>query len=356
MSQLTIEIKSTPHSRLSEIDFDNLVFGEQFSDHMLEVRYSDGRWHQPEILPYGQIPMYPAVSTLHYGQAVFEGMKAFSYRDRKVNIFRIEQHYERFRRSCERVCIPEVPEEIFSEGMKALVQADREWVPKSKFKSLYIRPIVFASDQTLGLRTSNNFRFYIICSPVGNYYAEGIKPIRLTTMPKYVRAVMGGVGDVKVPGNYAASLKPTIKAQQMGFTQVLWLDAIQHKLVEEVGSMNIFFVIGDTLVTPPLNGSILPGITRNSVLELAKSERMNIEERPVSIDELAELHDKGLVREIFGSGTAAVISPVGMIQHEERNISITSDEMGPVARWFYEKITGIQHGDVADPDSWCTLL
>ncbi len=356
MSQSTIEIKRTPHSRLSEIDFDNLTFGEQFSDHMLEVRYSDGRWHEPQILPYGQIPMYPAVSTLHYGQAVFEGMKAFRYQEDKVNIFRIDKHYERFRRSCERVCIPEVPEGIFKDGMKELVQIDRGWVPKSKYKSLYIRPIVFASDQTLGLRASRNYRFYVICSPVGNYYSEGIKPIRLTTMPKYVRAVLGGVGDVKVPGNYAASLQPTTKAQQMGYTQVLWLDAVEHRYVEEVGSMNIFFVIGDTLVTPPLNGSILPGITRSSILELAKAEGMKIEERPVTIEQLASMHDKGQVKEIFGAGTAAVISPVGLIHHEEYQISMAADEMGPVAKWFYDKITGIHHGEVKDPDSWCSLL
>ncbi len=356
MPESTIEIKSTPHSRLSEIDFDNLVFGEQFSDHMLEVRYSEGQWHLPTILPYGQIPMYPAVSTLHYGQAVFEGMKAFRYKDGKINIFRLAKHYERFRRSCERVCIPEIPLDVFREGMMALVDTDREWVPKSRYKSLYIRPIVFASDQTLGLRASRNYRFYILCSPVGNYYAEGIKPIRLTTMPKYVRAVQGGVGDVKVPGNYAASLKPTTQAQQMGFTQVLWLDAIEHRFIEEVGSMNIFFIFGDTLVTPPLNGSILPGITRSSVLELAHRQGMKVEERPVAIEELSDLHKRGLVSEIFGAGTAAVISPVGTIQHEPYNITISSDEMGPVARWFYDQITGIHHGDVEDPGSWCTLL
>ncbi len=356
MSKLTIEINKTPHSRISEIDFDNLAFGEQFSDHMLEVRYSEGGWRDPLILPYGQIPMYPAVSTLHYGQAVFEGMKAFRYKDGKVNIFRLDKHFERFRRSCERVCIPGVPEEIFKEGMKVLIETDRDWVPGSRYKSLYIRPIVFASDQTLGLRASRNYRFYIICSPVGNYYAEGIKPIRLTTMPKYVRAVLGGVGDVKVPGNYAASLQPTTKAQQLGYTQVLWLDAIEHRYIEEVGSMNIFFVIDDVLVTPPLNGSILPGITRNSVLELAKAKGMALEERPVTIDELAGFHRQGKLKEIFGAGTAAVISPVGLIHHEEYQIALGSNEMGPVSRWFYDNITGIQHGDVADPGGWCTLL
>ncbi len=356
MSTNEIQVKRISNSRLSEIDFDNLTFGEQFSDHQFELRYSDGKWQNPEIIPYGQIPLYPAVATLHYGQAVFEGMKAFCYRDDEVNIFRIDDHYDRFRRSCERVCIPEVPKEYFVGGMKELVRTDKEWVPKAKFKSLYIRPIVFAADQTLGLRASKTYRFYIICSPVGNYYSEGINPIRLTTMPQYVRAVQGGVGDVKVPGNYAASLKPTTEAQQKGFTQVLWLDAKEHRYVEEVGSMNIFFQIGNTLVTPPINGSILTGITRMSVLELAKSHGMKVEERPVSIDELISLHQQGELREIFGAGTAAVISPVGMIQHNEHQITVSSNEMGPVARWFYDRITGIQHGDIADEKAWCTIV
>ena len=358
MSELNIQIKKAAGSRVSEVDFDNLVFGELFSDHQLEVRYEDGRWQSPRIIPYEAVPMYPAVSALHYGQAVFEGMKAFRYKDNKANIFHIYEHFERFNRSCKRVCIPEIPKEYFVEGLKALVDLEREWVPKAKYKSLYLRPIVYASDQTLGLRSSNTYRFHIMCSPVGNYYAEGIKPIRLTTMPEYVRAVRGGVGDSKVPGNYAASLEPTSRAQQMGYTQVLWLDAIEHKYVEEVGSMNIFFVLGDTLVTPPLNGSILPGVTRKSVLELARTNGMKVTERPVSIDELIELSKNGTLKEIFGSGTAAVISPVGMIHHqgEEISVSSSSDEMGDVARWFYDRITGIQHGDIADEKSWCTVV
>ncbi|MEX0679884.1 MAG: branched-chain amino acid aminotransferase [Balneolales bacterium] len=356
MSQLTIDIQKVASSRITTVNFDNLRFGEQFSDHQFELSYTEGSWQQPRILPYGPIPLFPAVTTLHYGQAVFEGMKAFAYKGEKINIFRMDKHFDRFRRSCERVCIPEIAKEHFVEGMKALIDLERDWVPKAKYKSLYIRPIVFASDQTLGLRASHSYRFYIMCSPVGNYYSEGIKPIRLTTMPQYVRAVKGGVGDVKVPGNYAASLQPTTKAQEQGFTQVLWLDAKERKYVEEVGSMNIFFYIGNTLVTPPLNGSILPGITRSSVLELALAEGMNVEERPVSIEELIALHKEGELKEIFGSGTAAVISPVGTIQHQNEKISLSSDEMGPVARWFYDRITDIQHGESPDPYSWCTVL
>ncbi len=358
MAKLNVTVERTSNSRISEIDFGNLIFGEQFSDHQLEVYFENGRWQHPKITPYAPIPMYPAVAALHYGQAVFEGMKAYRYRDNKANIFRINAHYDRFRRSCKRVCIPEIPEDYFIEGLKTLIDIERSWVPSEKFKSLYIRPIVFASDQTLGLRSSKTYRFHIICSPVGDYYAEGIKPIRLTTMPEYVRAVKGGVGDAKVPGNYAASLEPTSKAQEMGYTQVLWLDAVEHKYVEEVGSMNIFFYIGDTLVTPPLVGSILPGVTRNSVLQLARQQGMKIEERPVSIDELADHSKNGELKEIFGSGTAAVISPVGVIHHQGREISVSSstEEMGPVARWFYDRITGIQYGEIEDSNSWCTIV
>lgn len=356
MAKLQIQTRLTEQSRLKQVDFEHLTFGEQFSDHQLEVIYSNGAWQAPAIVPYSPMALYPAVSSLHYGQAVFEGMKAFRYRSSQANIFRIGSHYERFVRSCERVCIPPVPEEIFTEGMQQLVAVDKEWVPKSKYKSLYLRPIVFASDQTLGLRASSTYRFHILCSPVGNYYAEGIKPIRLTTMPEYVRAVRGGVGNAKVPGNYAASLKPTTLAQERGFTQVLWLDAVEHTYVEEVGSMNIFFVINDTLVTPPLGGSILPGITRDSVLTLARDLGIQVEERPVSIHELMESGNQGTISEIFGSGTAAVISPVGRIHHEGTEIRIPSEEMGPVARLFYDKITGIQHGDMEDQFGWCTLV
>ncbi len=358
MSKLNIEVKKVTDSRIAEVDFENLSFGEEFSDHQFEIRYDNGAWQTPRILPYDAVPMYPAISTIHYGQAVFEGMKAFRYRGDKANIFRVDMHYDRFVRSCKRVCIPEIPREYFIEGLKTLIDLERDWIPEAKYKSLYIRPIVFAADQTLGLRSSKTYRLHIICSPVGNYYAEGIKPIRLTTMPEYVRAVKGGVGDAKVPGNYAASLEPTIKAQQQGYTQVLWLDAIERKYVEEVGSMNIFFLIGDTLVTPPINGSILPGVTRNSVLEIAKAEGMKVEERPVSIDELIEASRNGDLKEIFGSGTAAVISPVGSINHEGQHITVstTSDEMGPVARRFYDQITGIHHGEIPDEYSWCTVI
>ncbi len=356
MAQYSPEIERSHITRLPDVNFDNLVFGEQFSDHQYELLYHEDTWGSPRIIPYGPIPVFPAVTTLHYGQAVFEGMKAFRYRDGRINIFRLEDHYNRFVRSCERLCIPPVPRPFFVEGIKTLIDIDREWVPRSKYKSLYIRPIVFASDQTLGLRRSRSYRFHILCGPVGDYYSEGIKPIRLTTMPQYVRAVQGGVGDVKVPGNYAASLKPTLEAQEKGYTQVLWLDAREHRFVEEVGSMNIFFVIDDVLVTPPLNGTILPGITRSCVLELALLKGLRVDERPVSIDELIGLHGSGSLSEIFGSGTAAVISPVGHIHHQGRTITILSKEMGPVARWFYDQITAVHHGEIPDEKSWCTII
>ncbi|MDI6400447.1 branched-chain amino acid aminotransferase [Balneolaceae bacterium ANBcel3] len=353
---MNIHIRKTTSSNIGAVDFSNLTFGENFSDHQFQINYRNGQWESPEIIPYDLTPMYPAMTTLHYGQAVFEGMKAFTYSSGKINIFRLDSHFERFNRSCKRVCIPEIPKNVFEQGLIHLVNLERAWVPQEKYKSLYLRPFVYATDETLGLRASTSYRFHILCSPVGNFYSEGIKPIRLTTMPEYVRAVSGGVGDVKVPGNYAASLQPTTKAQQMGYTQVLWLDAIEKKYVEEVGSMNIFFLIDDTLITPPINGSILPGITRMSVLELARKHKMNVEERPVAIDELIKAHENGKLKEIFGSGTAAVISPVGHIHHQGKEITLPQKEMGPVARWFYDRITGIQHGDHPDDENWCTIL
>jgi branched-chain amino acid aminotransferase len=266
-----IEIEKKPVSSIEKVDFSTLRFGDVFSDHMFEMKYANGFWSTPRIYPYGPITINPSASILHYGQGVFEGMKAFMYSDGRVNIFRPARHYQRFLRSSARMNIPAVPEEFFMSAMEHLVDMDREWVPKDKYKSLYIRPFVVATDEFLGLKTSDTYKFYIITGPVGNYYSEGINPVSLTTMPEYVRAVKGGSGEAKVPGNYANSIYPAWLARQRGYTQVLWLDALEHKYVEEVGSMNIFFVIGDTLVTAPLAGTILPGVTRDCVLYLANS-------------------------------------------------------------------------------------
>lgn len=356
MTKNDITIQKTNSSRLASTDFNSLRFGDVFADHMFEAVYGNGQWSGFSIKEYGPISMYPAASIFHYGQGVFEGMKAFHYKDGRVNIFRADKHFERFNRSSKRMNIPEIPEDVFMNALTTLVDLDREWVPKSTYKSLYIRPFVVALDQFLGLKTAENYRFFIITGPVGNYYREGINPVKLTTMPEYVRAVKGGSGEAKVPGNYAASLLPAQLAAQQGYTQVIWLDAIERTYIEEVGSMNIFFVIDGKLVTPPLGGTILPGVTRRSVIELAKSWGLPVEERRVSIDELIDAHKTGLLTEAFGSGTAAVVSPVGLIHHNGYNITLDQEKMGEVAQKMYDTMTGIHHGTEPDPGNWCKLI
>lgn len=355
-SAVDIDIRKNPSGRLQQVDFDKLTFGELFSDHMLIMDYRNKTWQKPVIEPYGPLSLSPATKFLHYGQGVFEGLKAFRYAGGKINIFRLDEHYHRMKRSCERMIIPLPDQELFIETIKALVETDRDWVPKDKFKSLYIRPLIFATDESLGMREAQNYKFIVITSPVGNYYKEGIKPVKLTTMPEFVRATPGGAGEAKVPGNYASSLYPGARAFEQGYTQVLWLDAIERRYVEEVGTSNIFFVIEGKLVTPDLSGSILPGITRKSILELAERWSMPVEERKVAIDELFELHKQGKLTEVFGSGTAAVVSPVGVIHHEGKKIELDQVKMGPVAQKFYDTITGIHHGEIKDEAGWCHLI
>lgn len=358
VQRLVVKFKITraEQSKIATTDFNTLRFGDTFSDHMFEIRYKDGTWFQGEIKPYGPIQIDPAFSVLHYGQAVFEGMKAFAYKGGRVNIFRLDKHYDRFVKSCERMNIPTVDQETFAESIKQYVDIDRNWIPSDKFKSLYLRPFVFAAEEFLGVRAARNYRYMVIGGPVGNYYAEGIKPVRLTTFPQYVRAVKGGVGDAKVPGNYGATMKANAEAMSAGYAQVLWLDAFEHKYVEEVGTSNIFFLIGDTLITPPLEGTILPGVTRDCVISLARSWGMEVVEKKISIDEAFEAHTNGTLKEIFATGTAAVISPVGFIHHDGKNLDLEQDSMGPVAQKLYDTITGIHHGEVEDPYNWCTLI
>ncbi len=356
MSAYNIEIQKIKKSRRDSVDFNQLKFGDRFADHMFECEYKNGEWSNFKIKPYGPIQMMPSANILHYGQGVFEGMKAFCHKDGKVNIFRPDKHYERFNRSCKRMNIPEVPKELFISALKTLVDLDRKWVPIDRFKSLYIRPFVVATEEFLGLKTSTTYKFLIITGPVGNYYSEGIKPVKLTTMPEYVRAVKGGFGDAKVPGNYAGSLLPADLALKQGYTQVMWLDAVEHKYVEEVGSMNMFFVIDDSVVTPPLGGTILPGVTRRSILDLCSEWGIKVSESKISVDELMDAHNAGLLSESFGSGTAAVVSPVGLIHHDGYNIELDREKMGPLAQRLYDGITSIHHGDAEPPADWCMII
>jgi branched-chain amino acid aminotransferase len=351
-----MEIIRTHHSRRDQIDFENLAFGEIFSDHMLSVEYKSGGWGSSQIIPYGEFAIYPSICSLHYGQIVFEGLKAFYAQRGTINIFRPEKYYERMNLSCRRLCIPEVGFDIFMNGLKELVTLDKEWVPRKKGYSLYIRPFIFATDNFLGVKVSETYRFMIITSPVGAYFKEGINPVKLITPGEYIRAAKGGLGVAKTPANYAATLLPAEEAKKKGFTQILWLDGNERRYIEEVGTMNIFFLIDDQLITPPLEGTILGGVTRDTAIHLAKDWKINVTEKRISIDEVISASKRGGLKEAFGTGTAAVISPVGEIQYENRRMIINEGTIGPLSQRLYDEITGIQYGERADKYGWCYLI
>ena len=334
-------------------DQNNLGFGTIFTDYMFNMDYSPDRgWHAPRIEPYAPINLDPATMFLHYAQGVFEGLKAYRTGSGDIQLFRPHENMKRLNRSCRRLCIPEFDETFALDAMKQLIGMEQEWVPSQPETSLYVRPTIIATDPFLGVRASHTYRFFIILSPVGAYYPEGFNPIKIWVTRKYVRAVRGGVGESKTPGNYAASLLAGEEAHAAGYTQVLWLDGVEQKYLEEVGSMNIFFVIDDEILTPELNGSILPGITRMSVIELAQHWNEKVSERKISIDELIEAHAAGRLKEVFGAGTAAVISPVGQIKYGDKVIAINDNQTGPVAKKYYQAITDIQYGKVDDPMGW----
>ncbi len=347
-----IKITKAKTSKINSVDFENLGFGEVFSDHMFSMDYENGEWINQRIEPYGKIEFEPAMCTLHYAQAVFEGLKAFHVRDGSINIFRPEKNLERMNRSNERMCMPTIDEDMFFNAMTELIKLERDWIPKDTGHSLYIRPFIFGTENFLGVHPSSTYRFMIILSPVGAYYKEGFNPVSLLVPEEYVRAVKGGVGEAKTAGNYAASLLPAEIAQKKGFTQVLWLDGEHHKYIDEVGTMNIFFVIDDEVITPPLEGSILPGVTRDTVLDLTKSWDMKVNERRISIDELIQSSKEGRLQEVFGTGTAAVISPVDEIQYRDTNININEGQIGPIARRLFDEISGIQYGEISDTHGW----
>jgi branched-chain amino acid aminotransferase len=352
--QLTIELSDTPKSKPDE---NQLGFGTHFSDHMFWMDYSpDLGWHKPRIGPYAPFSLDPATMVLHYGQGIFEGLKAYRSITGDIQLFRPRDNFRRFNYSARKLCIPEIDIDDVMSAMKELLRVEKEWVPAAPGTSLYIRPAVIATDPYLGVRASFTYRFFIILSPVGAYYAEGFNPINIMVTREHVRAVRGGLGDTKTMGNYAASLLAGKKAQDAGCSQVLWLDGVEQAYLEEVGSMNIFFVIEDELVTPELSGSILPGITRDSVLKLARAAKMKVNERKVPIDEIIDAHQAGRLKEIFGSGTAAVISPVGVIKYEAHELKIGDGRVGPVAQRFFNTIMDIQYGRAEDPMGWVERL
>jgi branched-chain amino acid aminotransferase len=334
------------------VDESKLGFGRIFTDHMFMMEHGEKGWHDARVEPHHKLELDPAAMVLHYGQAVFEGLKAYRGKDGGVYLFRYMDNLARLARSCERLEIPAFPLDVVAEGLKQVVLIDREWIPRSKGSSLYIRPTVVATDPFVGVRPSVTYYLYIILSPVGAYYPEGFSPVRIWVSEEYVRAVRGGVGEAKCAGNYAASLKAQVQAQKAGCTQVLWLDALERRYVEEVGTMNMFWVIRGEVVTSPLTGSILPGITRESVIRLLRDWGIKVSERMLSIDEVVEGAASGDLEEAFGSGTAAIISPVGWISYRGQEHEVGEGKVGPVSLRLYNALLDMQYGNAPAPDGW----
>lgn len=335
----------------------NLGFGIHMTDHMFVMEYDKGEgWHSPQIKPYGPFSLDPASACLHYGQAIFEGLKAYRGVDGKIRLFRPMENMKRFNRSAWRMCMPQVNEQDLLAAIKELVRIEERWVPDARGTSLYIRPFMMATEPFLGVRPAYKYILSVILSPVGAYYKEGFNPVSIFVTDKYVRAAGGGVGEAKTAGNYAASLMASEEAKELGFTQVLWLDAANRRYVEEVGTMNIFFYLDDILVTPALSGSILPGITRDSALKLARAWGIKTEERTISIDEIIEKAESGALKECFGTGTAAVISPVGSLYYKGRTYPINGGNTGALAQRLFDELTAIQYGERQDALGWTEML
>ena len=329
-----------------------LGFGKYFADRMFRMKYTaDKGWHDPEITAYGPLQMDPAAMVLHYGQEIFEGQKAYKWDDGRIAMFRPDANAARMNRSAQRLCMPPIPLEDQIEAITTLVSQLDAWIPRSP-SSLYVRPTMIASEPALGVRPANEYLYFIICSPVGPYFPKGFAPVRVKAEPAYVRAVEGGTGDAKCGGNYATSLLAQSIAKGEGFEGVLWLDAKEHRFVEEIGAMNIFFIIEGKLVTSPLHGSILPGITRDSIINLARDEGMVVDERFLSIQEVTQGIEQGKVTEAFGAGTAAVITPVGTVGWGGADYVISGAAVGPITKRFYKTLTDYQYGKVQDPYGW----
>lgn len=334
-------------------DQNNLGFGQYFSDHMFILDYTEGKgWHDARIVPYGPLSLDPSTMVFHYGQAIFEGLKAYKNKEGRVFLFRPEKNMERISNSNVRMSIPRIDEAFCLEALKTLVNLERDWIPTAPGTSLYIRPFIIATDPFLGVRASHTYKFIIILSPSGAYYSTGLNPVKIMIENEYVRAVKGGTGYAKCAGNYAASLKAQDIAHEKGYAQVLWLDGVERKYIEEVGAMNVFFKINGEVVTPSLEGSILPGITRDSVIFLLKHWGVKVTERKVSAQELYEAHAAGKLEEAFGTGTAAVISPIGELNWNDRVIQLSDGKIGELSAKLYDTLTGIQNGVVKDEFNW----
>lgn len=355
MQEIKITLTKTPKAKPA--DQGKLGFGKIFTDHMYVMPYSPEQgWHDPVIEPYHSLELEPSAMVFHYGQEMFEGLKAYRAEDGRTLLFRPDKNIERANRSNRRLCIPEIPPEDFLNALKTLVDVEKDWIPTAPGTSLYIRPFVIATDPFLGVRPADHYLFIIILSPSGAYYESGLDPVKIWIEDDYVRAVRGGIGEAKTGGNYVASLKAQMKAHDEGYSQVLWLDGVERKYIEEVGAMNIFFKIAGKVVTPMLNGSILPGVTRASCIDLCKRWGMEVEERRVSVDELVQAAKDGTLEECWGSGTAAVISPVGALRYEDTVMEISGGGIGPVSQKLYDTVTGIQTGKLDDEFGWTVTV
>ena len=346
--EITITKTTAPKQKPA---IEGIPFGTYFSDHMFLMNYTEGQgWHDARIVPYAPLPMDPASMVFHYAQEMFEGMKAYRTADGKVQLFRPMENINRMNTGGKKLCFPHIPEDVFLSALKTLVEVDQDWVPSAPETSLYIRPFIIATDAHLGVHASHTYIFCIITCPVGCYYPEGLAPVKIAIESREVRAVRGGTGFTKCGGNYAASLHAGTVAEEKGFSQVLWLDGVEQKYIEEVGAMNVMFKIGGKIVTPSLEkGTVLPGITRKSALEVLASWGYEIEERDISVDELIEAQKKGTLEEVFGTGTAAVISPVGKLRYVDEVMTIGDGGIGELSQKLYDTVTGIQTGKVADP-------
>lgn len=350
---MNIRFEQAATLKQKPVDETQLGFGKIFTDYMFIMNYTTGQgWHDARIVPYGDLSLSPAALCLHYGQEVFEGMKAYRRADGGIQLFRPEENFKRLNSSNERLVIPELPVDMAMEGLMELLKVEKDWVPYADGAALYIRPYIIAVDPFLGVRPGDEYLFIIILSPSGAYYASGLNPVKIYVESKYVRAVRGGMGYTKTGGNYAASLIGQDEAHKEGYSQVLWLDGVEQKYVEEVGAMNIFFIIDGEVITPALQGSILPGITRKSVIELCKSWGMPVTERRISIEEIAAAYDAGKLQEVFGTGTAAVISPVGHLKYGDKVMEINDNKIGAVSQKIYDTMTGMQWGKIEDKFGW----
>lgn len=353
---MEIKIQKTTAPKAKPTDETKLGFGHIFTDHMFVMNYDNGEWHDARIQPYAPFSLEPSCSVFHYGQAVFEGTKAYKNKKGEIRLFRPKDNLLRMNDSSDRICIPKIDVDFVLEALKKLVLLDESWIPTDEGTSLYIRPSVIATENALGVHAAKSYIFFIILSPSGSYYVHGLEPVKLFVEESYVRAARGGTGHHKVVGNYAASLKAGEKAAALGYDQVMWLDAKEHKYVEEVGSMNIFFVFDGVVKTPALLGSILPGITRRSVIELLKDEGYKVEECEIPVKDVVDGARNGKLQEVFGTGTAAVISPVGDFGYKGEDFVVGGGEMGRVSRHVYDELTGIQTGRVDDRFHWVVKL